>query len=118
MMQKPTTAPSYEAKYLTALWLSTQLMIKVTISLTIWNASLHFKIAFTGKPFLVHNVHSGGQVFHKTRELHITVISQLLATSAQYRNNLGENNTIHKSDFDFLLYNSHITCQFIGNATT
>jgi hypothetical protein len=73
-MQKPTTTPSYEAKYLTALWLSTQLMIKVSISLTIWNASLHFKIVFTGKPFLVYTVHSGGQVFHKPRELIIIII--------------------------------------------
>jgi len=100
-MQKPTTAPSYEAKYLTVLWLSTQLMIKVSIFLTIWNASLHFKIVCTGKPFLVYTVHSGGQGFQKPREQHITVISQFLASSTQYRNNLGENNTVHKSAFGF-----------------
>jgi hypothetical protein len=77
-MQKPKIAPSYEAKYLTVLWLSTQLMIKASISLTIWNASLHFKIVFTGKPFLIYTVHSRGQVFQKPREQHITVISQVV----------------------------------------
>jgi hypothetical protein len=42
MMQKTTRAPSFEAKYLTISWQFTQLMIKVSISLIIWNASLHY----------------------------------------------------------------------------
>jgi hypothetical protein len=47
-------------------------------------------MVFTEKPFMVYTVHSGGQVFQKPREQHITVISQFLASSTQYKNNLEE----------------------------
>ena len=51
--------------------------------------SLHLKIVFTGKTFLVYTVHSGGQAFQKPREQHNIAISQFLVSSDSVQEQTG-----------------------------